>query len=140
MVRIYAAVIAGAALIGATAMIGAKDHYPRRGPVEGETRPRSSSLLEQMSMLESVRIFKRPYFWCMVRGAQLQWTGGLYVVCSSVQGTVCVHGCAVLHGVWCGVLCAEIGCVCAVYLLRVLVWGGGVGGCMHAVPCRVAGM
>ncbi len=109
-VRVYAAVIAGACIVGGAGMIGAKDHYPRRAPIPGESRPRSSSLLEQMSMLESVRIFRRPYFWCMVRtrGGVCGVGNGVFGVC--VGQCVCVCWGSGDASAWWGVSCVARGC------------------------------
>lgn len=81
--RWYSALVAGAVAIGGACMWDAHKYVP---PVP-ESRPRASSLTEQLSLLESFRILKKPYFWCLFTANLVGLGSGVYVVNSIFGNT-----------------------------------------------------
>ena len=61
--RYYALIIGISVAIGGACMWDAHKYVPRAA----EGRPRASSLTEQLSLLQSFRILRKPYFWSLFR-------------------------------------------------------------------------
>lgn len=74
--RYYAVIIAIIVAIGGACMWDAHKYVPRLS----ETRARASSLTEQLTLLQSFRILKKPYFWCLWTANLVGLGSGVFIV------------------------------------------------------------